>query len=353
MEEERQNDIEEKQKKAEDKTEQRNKSVKPSSGKTKNWLSSIHSNTKTLDKVRGNPWVISTIILGVIVLIVLLSDFGGLTGGVVSSNVAGEKLVNYLNTVADSEITLISVENYKGMYMVTVGYMGTEIPLYMTKDGSAYASGLVPIESSEPTIQEVPKSDKPVVDLFVMSYCPYGIEAQKILVPVMNLLKEDVDFRVRFVDYAMHGKKELDENLIQYCIQEEEKEKYSSYLECFANNQDSTSCLESSKIDKSKINSCVEITDNKFKVTELYNDESTWLSGYYPLFDVDKEFVEQFDVSGSETLIINGLKISPSEYRWSPENLKQLICNSFNDAPEICSQSLSEGSSSSVSGSCS
>jgi len=31
----------------------------------------------------------------------------------------------------------------------------------------------------------------------------------------------------------MHDKKEIDENTVQHCIQQEQPDKYSDYLECF------------------------------------------------------------------------------------------------------------------------
>jgi hypothetical protein len=66
-----------------------------------------------------------------------------------------------------------------------------------------------------------------------MSYCPFGTQAEKGILPVVNLLKDKIDFKVKFVNYAMHGKKEIDENNLQYCIQKEEPNKYNSYLTCF------------------------------------------------------------------------------------------------------------------------
>ena len=77
------------------------------------------------------------------------------------------------------------------------------------------------------------KSDKPNVELFVMSHCPFGTQAEKGIIPVVNLLKNKINFSVKFVDYSMHGKSEIDENTLQYCIQKEESKKYIPYLTCF------------------------------------------------------------------------------------------------------------------------
>ena len=70
------------------------------------------------------------------------------------------------------------------------------------------------------------KKEVPVVEAFVMSHCPYGTQFEKGFVKVWDVLGKKADFEVKFCDYAMHGKKEIDEQLLQYCIQEDSKAKF-------------------------------------------------------------------------------------------------------------------------------
>ncbi|MEM2131153.1 MAG: GILT family protein, partial [Candidatus Woesearchaeota archaeon] len=70
------------------------------------------------------------------------------------------------------------------------------------------------------------KKDKPEVQLFVMSHCPFGTQMEKGILPVVELLGNKIDFKVRFVYYAMHGEVEVKEQLRQYCIQKEQQDKY-------------------------------------------------------------------------------------------------------------------------------
>jgi hypothetical protein len=51
------------------------------------------------------------------------------------------------------------------------------------------------------------KREKPDVDVFVMSYCPFGTQIEKGLLPVWDLLGDKINLNIRFVDYAMHGKR--------------------------------------------------------------------------------------------------------------------------------------------------
>jgi len=137
----------------------------------------------------------------------------------------------------------------------------------------------------------------------------------------------------------MHEKKEIDENLRQYCIQKEEKEKYYDYLSCFVKAGEFEKCLNEAKIDKEKMNSCISETDKEYKITQLYNDKSTWLSGRYPRFDVHTDLNEKYGVQGSPTVVINDKVVEVSSR--SPEKFKEVICQAFNSPPEECSQTLS------------
>jgi len=87
---------------------------------------------------------------------------------------------------------------------------------------------------------DLPKTDKPTIDLFVMSYCPYGVQAEQAMLPVMELLGDEADINIRFVYYAMHDWTEIEENTRQYCIQKEEPDKYIDYLSCFVGESSGT-----------------------------------------------------------------------------------------------------------------
>ncbi|HRY36382.1 MAG TPA: thioredoxin domain-containing protein [Candidatus Magasanikbacteria bacterium] len=188
---------------------------------------------------------------------------------------------------------------------------------------------------------DVVKTDKPAVELFVMSYCPYGLQMQKALLPVMELFGKKADISIKFVSYIMHDKKEIDENNLQYCLENEQEDKFIPYLKCFTVSGDSASCLKEVKVNESKLSSCIAVTDKKFGTTAAYNDKASWLSGYYPLYNVHKDLNEKYGVQGSPTLVINGSQVQVAR---SPEAVKQAICASFEEQPEECGQTLSTAS---------
>jgi len=320
-------------------------------------------NTLT-DKIRGNPWIVSTIVLGIITLIFIIGDLsGGVTGAAIGSanpDAIGQKIVEIINSNAPEPVELVGVEKESGLYKVTFLTSQGESSVYVTQDGTNIINGLIPMATIEASASgdsetetgadsgatEVPKSEKPKVELFVMSMCPYGTQAEKGLIPALETLGDKIDFDLRFVSYAMHGKDEVDENTVQYCIQKEEPAKLYDYLRCYLGSSDKgnwNACLTDAGINKAKITSCVSATDKEFKITELFNDESTWSGGRYPQYNVDKVLNTEYGVQGSPTLVINGEQVNVAR---SPSAYLGAICDAFNTAPEECDAELSVSASS-------
>lgn len=191
-------------------------------------------------------------------------------------------------------------------------------------------------------IANLPKSDKPKVELFVMSHCPYGIQMEKALIPAYELLKNKADITIRFVSYAMHGKSEVEENTLQYCAQQQNKDRYYAYLNCYVDSGDSAGCMKTSGLNEDKINNCVNKTNKEFAIMDKYNDQTTWLSGQYPIYPIDEALNTKYGVQGSPTLVINGVQVEAGR---TPDALKTVICSAFNNAPSECAQALAGASS--------
>jgi len=266
-----------------------------------------------------------------------------------SSQEVGEKAVDFINENLLPEGTtaiLIKTTEENGVYKIHLTIDEEEYDSFITKDGKLlFPQGFsleVPQEeepSTQAPTQEVPKQDMPDIKLFVMSYCPFGLQTQKMFLPVYDLLKEKVNMGIYFVNYIMHGKEEIDENLRQYCIQKEEKEKYSSYLGCFVKEDNFNDCLDVAQIDRTKLTACIANADQEYNISSQYEDQDTWLNGQFPKFDVHSELNEEYEVRGSPTVVINGQTVSVNPR--SPENFKTIICQAFNSPPENCSQTLS------------
>ncbi|MCX6764186.1 MAG: hypothetical protein NTU58_00535 [Candidatus Nealsonbacteria bacterium] len=299
-----------------------------------------------------NLAVLSIIIAAVIISGTLLytnhkkCDANKSSADVLSSQTVAEKALAFINKNMLQEglsASLVSIIKENELYKLKIKVNEEEFEPYVSLDGNMlFVQGF----NMEEKKQEVgAKRDKPDVKLFVMSYCPFGLQTQKALLPVLSLLKDKADMGVYFVNYIMHGKNEIDENLRQYCIQAEQGDKYSAYLSCFVQEGNFDKCLSDTGIDKVKMNSCISATDHQFKITEQYNDKSTWLNGQYPKFDVQGELNQQYQVGGSPTVVINDKVVNISDR--SPEGFKKAICDAFTTAPAECNQTLSTSSASS------
>lgn len=314
-----------------------------------------HQKTAT-EKIRQNPWILSSIVLGILAIVLLISMFS--SGGISASD-AGNKLIDFYTSMGVQNLTLLSVQETSGIYAVNISYKGQVVPLYITKDGKEIIQGITPTETSSSSNSNtpqanVPKSDKPTVELYVFAYCPYGLQMEKAIIPAIKLFGSDINFSIRQIG-AMHGDFEKLEAQRQLCINKYYPTKYLDYVSAFASSSQIGACsgdatcltpllgsvYSSLGIDASKINSCIP-TDG----LTMYNKE------------VDN--ANAMGISGSPTLVINGVQASSDR---SSEAAKGVICNSFSTVPSECSTTLSStatspgfgssSSSSSSSASCS
>jgi len=297
-------------------------------------------------KSARNPWVVSTIIFVIVAVVLAVFAFkgGGITGNVISEKDAAEKLASYLNTRTGGGIEINSTKDVGSLYMVIVDYQGDQIPVYITKDGKYFVQGAIPlaaeeiVPTEEATPQEVPKTDKPKVEAFVFSYCPYGLQFEKAMIPVYKLLKNKADINIVAIG-AMHGEFEKVESLRQLCIQKEYgKDKLWSYLEKFAVDPEIGSCNGDAKcLDPliSKIFSQLSISKSKINSCMAKDAEA--------LYNADMARAGELGQSGSPGFIINGVDVQVAR---TPEAIKQAICSAFNTAPSECEETLSTASAS-------
>ncbi len=250
-----------------------------------------------------------------------------------------------------TEFELGDVTEESGLYKIQIKVAGQEVASYMTKDMDKFIPELLttkqldeldPAEAPAPAKTEVTtKTDKPVVEVFVMSHCPYGTQIEKGIIPVFRALGNKIDAQVKFVNYAMHDEKELVEQMRQYCIMTKEPQKFYDYLDCFLVSnglaEDATACMQKTGISQQVNAQCVQATDAQYKVMAQFKDKSTWQGGSFPPFDIHKADNEKYNVQGSPTLIINGEEIQSNR---DSQSLLNAICSAFTTAPEECQKEL-------------
>lgn len=307
------------------------------------------------ESAKAKPNVYMYVSIGLFILLVIVSYMAfSNNGDSVGTTIDKSEVNNYMETqltklfAGRATVAVSSVSEEKGMYVVNMTINGDsgeeQVTTYVTKDGQyMFLQPLdlqnIPdgLDQAPQQTTEVTKTDKPKVELFIMSYCPYGLQAEKAMLPVMSLLKDDAEMSIRFVSYAMHGEEEVYENLRQYCIQEQDQNEFIKYLTCFVEKDDYNACLANVNIDEDKLKTCMDDTDTMFSISANLNNQSTWI-GRYPPFNIDKTLNDLYGVQGSPTLVINGAQVNVNR---SPEAYKIAVCNAFNVMPDVCSTTLS------------
>jgi protein-disulfide isomerase len=279
------------------------------------------------EKFRENPWMLSTVILGVLVLIFLVGSFGGtgfaITGGAIGVDNVGSNFIQFAENQVEG-IKVLGVTEENGFYNIEYSSSKGDGIVQVTLDGKFLVTGLIPMNEEVPTAStdsnpaesvEVPKSDKPEVELFVMTHCPYGTQAEKGFIPFMESVGNLVDAKIRYVHYFMHDPEET-ETPRQVCIREEQPTKYLSYLREFLVEGNSDSALIKAKIDVDAMNECISNGN-----AEKYYDEDSKLS-------------ESYGVRGSPTLVVNGAIANSGR---DAASYLSAACSAFNNIPSECS----------------
>ncbi|MFH1172196.1 MAG: hypothetical protein V1693_01270 [Nanoarchaeota archaeon] len=313
------------------------------------------------EKKRGN--VVNYIVIAAVFLMVgfLLSSMTGITGQFIgtskmSADRVSEKIVNFLKenpSLEESEISIESIEENNGVYELMLNVDGQGYPSFASFDGRFLFPNGIDMDFEEETLiepaqqepQTFPKTDKPAVDLYVMSFCPYGTQAETAMLPVADLLGDSASINIKYIlsndgnggVRSLHGDYESEEDGRQLCIVNEySTAKLWEYLEvfngiCSKNNLDTCwkEKAEEVGIDTEKIETCF---DGKG----------------LDLLKIQADLSEVNGITGSPTLLINGVRYSGSR---TPEGYKNAICSAFTDPPEECSEVL-EGETVQASGQC-
>jgi len=329
--------------------------------------------------ILGNKGILAgIIIIAAIVTLVGIFYITGNAGGTpaVPPNECGAAVILYANAnliPANSNATLVSVTEKNGMYLVEGRNPARNFGFYATKDcnllfinpynlkGNATPTPVTsptPVSSPKPTTSPTPvpepvKSARPSVELFVMSFCPYGVQAENAMDPVVGLLGTKADIKVRFIATvqgttvdsvkSLHGLPEAKEDLRQLCVAKYYPQELWPYLmdvnaRCYPVYKNTTQLESCQKnvtatlgIDNQKIETCASGSEG------------------LALLSADETITKNLKITGSPTLIMNGQKYVGQR---TAEAYKQGICARFETPPAECSVNLSDLAVAASYGSC-
>ncbi|HUT96432.1 MAG TPA: thioredoxin domain-containing protein [Candidatus Paceibacterota bacterium] len=300
------------------------------------------------------PIIIILIVLGIAQ--VLYSQKG------ISSKEAGKIVIDYVNKVLEGQATAILVGDVvkeNGVYKLNLKIGEQDMISYISLDGELiFPSGIAITEDTTvngDANSDIPKQDKTKADLFVMSFCPYGNQAEEIIIPVVNLLGDKVDIELHYVIYenyqgggsdycvaeskycSMHGIQELNQDVRELCVQKYQKEKFWGFVK-----QINTSC------NYQDVDACWENVAKSSGV-DVNNVKTCFAEEKISLLENEVELGKKYDISGSPQLIINDKEFTGTR---SAEGYKSAICAGFNTAPSECSTSLGNSPDTTAAGEC-
>ncbi|MBU3934773.1 hypothetical protein KKC00_02330, partial [Patescibacteria group bacterium] len=262
---------------------------------------------KTAKTIKGN--IVLTIIIVVVIVGVtgfsLYFSYSGtgfkIGGGkVLKAEVAGQKAIDYINNEVlhgQGAVSLTEIKEESGMYKIKIAFeIEGEVQnsdAYLTKDGrylfpimqgfpmdldqdSALSANGSSDASGVTSCEDVAKADKPVLEVFVVSQCPYGLQMQRALAKTVEQAGSLAsNIKVRYIGSvsngeitSMHGDIEAQENLRQICIREEQANKYWNYISCYMKAGEIDSCLKSAGVNKTTLNGCMSDANKGLKYAQ-------------------------------------------------------------------------------------
>ena len=262
----------------------------------------------------------------------------------------GEKTINYINENLLGEgmtASLIEAKEEEGLVKIKLKVGDNEIISYATLDGKyffpqafnieeelAASEGETPNTPEGKTCEELKKRDKPILEAFVVSKCPFGSQMQRILLEIVKNIPQLKSYiKITYLGSvsgdgitAMHGEKEAQENLRQICLREEQGDKFWDYLSCHIKKAEIEKCLKEAKVDEKKLESCMSDNSKGLK----YAKE-------------DFAAQDKYGAGGSPTLVLNGEVEGVDEFAFggrTAEAVKTLLCCGFEEKPQFCEKEL-------------
>jgi len=305
-----------------------------------------------VSSLKKNIISVSLVIIIIIMAITItLVVEGKYSESVTPPQICGDKALQYINKYLvkpNTSASLITVNEDKGMYRVITSYQSQNIVAYTTEDCTLLFPEMYNMSSPLTTLTPTPtpkmqysRTEVPVVDLYVMAFCPYGTQAEAVMAPVKSLIGNKTNIRVKFITRvsgntvasisSLHGLEEAKEDLRQAYIQANYPSVFWDYLAEF-NSQCYPVWQNQTALDSCRAKIMADVGIDAMKI-EAASQGSEGIA----LLKADATDAAQKKISASPTLIINGVTYTGAR---NSEAYRQAICNSFLNPPQECNVTL-------------
>ena len=165
------------------------------------------------------------------------------------------------------------------------------------------------------------------VNLYVMSQCPYGVQAENTFAEVVEKFGDKINLNIEYIAQAnsdgsfssLHGEPEVELNIIQLCAKEYYPETYLDFIVCQNNNSGADSvelCAQTTRMNAEKIMSCAEgERGEELLIESIENSDAV-------------------GATASPTIIVNGEAYSGGR---TTTDFSREICSFYNYEIEECS----------------
>ncbi len=245
---------------------------------------------------------------------------------------------------APAEVSIQNITEENGLYRFSVLLNGKLAGTsYATKDGTLLFPQAIDVEkiiqertaaaekANESSMPQ--KSDVPKVQLFVMSQCPYGVQAENAIKPVLDALSGKISFELKFIANenadgtfsSLHGQAEVDEDKRQSCA-----------INVYPNYMDYVIC-RNADIKGSDWQPCATKNGMSAEVIRACSEGKEGDG----LLSSNIKLGNEIGVSSSPTILINSKQYQGQR---TPEAFLGAICSAFNNPPAECSRALTANS---------
>jgi hypothetical protein len=178
-------------------------------------------------------------------------------------------------------------------------------------------AGMAAMSSTSPT-RSVERAAK--LEFFVMSKCPYGVQVEKAVAPVLAKLGGNVDFHLTFIGdrkgdqlSSMHGPSEIAGDIVQLCARDLAPDAYMKLIDCQNNDPGHVdtnweTCGKKLGLDTGAIKECVDNGKGRELLAASFDE------------------AKQRGVSSSPTIFLNG---KPYTGGRRTNDFIRAVCSSF------------------------
>ena len=168
-----------------------------------------------------------------------------------------------------------------------------------------------PMNLEELLTSRTARMGKPTLELFVMSYCPFGVQAEEKIIPIVKEFGDKIDFKLQFIAQekeepsaqditpftSLHGYPEVAENIRQLLIAQEYPDRYLDYILC-----------RGKKLDKSWEDCADKLGIDVTKIQELFDSPEA-----KQLFRENIKRAAELGVRASPTILVDGHKFRANQ----------------------------------------